>query len=554
MKSIKRSFLFFYTLSSLLLFTSTQNAVAQQSKDSLKHYKKLAIKPQNANDLFKARDYFKNNYDKAIAIGDIESAVIHLYYLASIDYKKGEYNTGEATAVKALGLINTMKTSSFLETHGKSFYNLLGLIYTEQKNKSKAIELYNSALKISKSASDSVNIYNNISLVYKDFDDLDNARLEIQKAYSLLPRIKDTLIQALVLDNYGIIASKINKEDGLTLMKTALQLRISVNDTSRIFTSYSSLANYYYGISDLEASRKYALLTYKLANKINSPSYKNMALGLLTNLSADGYAKAYKKLNDSLYLSDKASSNKFALLKYDNSNYKRKAWESELEKEIQESKTTIAILVTTFITILSFFLYYIIQSRHKKEKLQQVYATESRISKQIHDDVSNDLFQVMTKLESKDQIGEELKEELHTLYYRTRDISKEHSLIHKEYPIIEYLGELIESFNDDKTSVIVKGVSDISWDTVEDLKRTTIYKVLQELLINMRKHSEASIVVLSFKKQDKKIYISYSDNGIGCDLKMNTGLHNTENRINSINGIISFDTEPNKGFKVKISI
>jgi signal transduction histidine kinase len=231
-----------------------------------------------------------------------------------------------------------------------------------------------------------------------------------------------------------------------------------------------------------------------------------------------------------------------------------KALESELEKEIQESKTTIAILVTTFITILSFFLYYIIQSRHKKEKLQQVYATESRISKQIHDDVSNDLFQVMTKLESKDQIGEELKEELHTLYYRTRDISKEHSLIHKEYPIIEYLGELIESFNDDKTSVIVKGVSDISWDTVEDLKRTTIYKVLQELLINMRKHSEASIVVLSFKKQDKKIYISYSDNGIGCDLKMNTGLHNTENRINSINGIISFDTEPNKGFKVKISI
>jgi signal transduction histidine kinase len=160
----------------------------------------------------------------------------------------------------------------------------------------------------------------------------------------------------------------------------------------------------------------------------------------------------------------------------------------------------------------------------------------------------------MTKLESKDHIGEDLKEELYTLYDRTRDISKEHSVINKDYPFIEYLGELIESFNDDETSVIVKGISEIPWDTVEDLKRTTIYKVLQELLINMRKHSEASVVVLSFKKQDKKIKISYSDNGRGCDLKMNTGLQNTENRIDSINGIISFETEPNQGFKSKISL
>ena len=48
--------------------------------------------------------------------------------------------------------------------------------------------------------------------------------------------------------------------------------------------------------------------------------------------------------------------------------------------------------------------------------------------------------------------------------------------------------------------------------------------------------------------------ISYSDNGVGCDLKKNTGLHNTENRIQSINGIISFESEHNKGFKSKISV
>lgn len=183
-----------------------------------------------------------------------------------------------------------------------------------------------------------------------------------------------------------------------------------------------------------------------------------------------------------------------------------------------------------------------------------MYDTESRISKQIHDDVSNDLFQVMTKLESKDQIGKDLKNELHTLYYRTRDISKEHSLMHEDYPFIEYLGELIESFNDANSSILIKGLSEINWVKISEIKRITIYKVLQELLINMRKHSDASLVVLIFKKQKNKMLISYSDNGVGCDLKKNTGLHNTENRIQSINGIISFESEHNKGFKSKISV
>ena len=554
MKSIKRSFLFLYSIFSLVLFTSIQNVAAQQAKDRLEDYQKLALQPQNANDLIKAQDYFKSKYDKAIANGDNEIAINHLYYLASIDHKKGEYDTSEATAVKALGLINTMKPSSYLEANRKSFYNLLGLMYTEQKHKSKAIDLYTSALKISNSASDSAIIYNNTALVYKSFDDIDNAKQEIQKAYIILPRIKDTLIQALVLDNYGVIASKVNKKDGLTLMLTALQLRTSVNDTSTIFTSYSHLADYYYGITNREASRKYALLAHALANKINSASYKNKALGLLTNLSEDGYAKAYKKLNDSLYNADKASSNKFALLKYDNSEYKRKTLESELANEKQESKTTMAILLASFIALLSLFIFYLLRSKHKKEKLQQVYETESRISKQIHDDISNDLFQVMTKLEKTNHIEEDLKDELHTLYYRTRDISKEHRLINGEDSFSDYLSELVESFNDANTNVIVKGISDIAWDTVEDIKRTTIYKVLQELLINMRKHSEASIVVLVFKKQDKKIQLSYSDNGIGCDLKKSTGLHNTENRIHAINGTIIFETEKDNGFKVKINV
>jgi len=81
--------------------------------------------------------------------------------------------------------------------------------------------------------------------------------------------------------------------------------------------------------------------------------------------------------------------------------------------------------------------------------------------------------------------------------------------------------------------------------------------VLQELLVNMKKHSQCSLVVISFKKIENKLQIDYSDNGLGSTFdKINSrnGLQNVENRILAINGTITFDTKPEKGFKTSFKI
>lgn len=70
----------------------------------------------------------------------------------------------------------------------------------------------------------------------------------------------------------------------------------------------------------------------------------------------------------------------------------------------------------------------------------------------------------------------------------------------------------------------------------------------------MKKYSEASAVVLVFQQINKKISIEYTDNGIGCTLKNKNGLQNAENRIHALNGTITFDSEPGKGFRSKIII
>jgi hypothetical protein len=75
-------------------------------------------------------------------------------------------------------------------------------------------------------------------------------------------------------------------------------------------------------------------------------------------------------------------------------------------------------------------------------------------------------------------------------------------------------------------------------------------------MVNMRKHSKASLVALTFKNDKNIFHIHYSDNGVGCDstaLKFKNGLQNVETRIKSLNGTLTFDTSINNGFKAIIS-
>ena len=114
---------------------------------------------------------------------------------------------------------------------------------------------------------------------------------------------------------------------------------------------------------------------------------------------------------------------------------------------------------------------------------------------------------------------------------------------------------MIAGFNTPNINLIINGLDSINWPDVEKNIKITTYRVLQELLVNMKKHSNATLVGINFKALDKSIIITYTDNGKGIDLNNITfknGLHNVENRILAIKGKIDIDSAPDKGFKVFI--
>lgn len=548
MKHFNQSFFFLFFFCATFCF-------AQKSTDSLSYYRGIAMHPKASSDLINASVYFNEQLEASKTTKDVHTQLNSLYYLASINYKIGFYEESEKLAMRAIKILDENSTINNKKAYKKSFYNQLGVLYSEQQSYDKAVELYSRVLKVANSTKDSLIAYNNIANVYKRNNLINESHKFSVKALQLTLELKDTISTAMVLNNLGYIKTRLNDfKQGRKLLYRALELRRQLKDSSVLYSSFSNLTKYYMATDSMDMAKFYAKRALDFASKLNSASYKQNALGLLVQLSPDNYSKAYKAINDSLIAEDKARSNRFALMRYDYSEFERQALESQLRVERQRSRAIISTLVAIGVVMLSVLAFFFFRARHRKEKLQQVIITESRISKQVHDEVANNVFQIMTKFENNTYQRHSLRDELYLLYHKARDISNQHSLLDTKVSFRENLEALLESYESENTNIVVKGLADVRWDVFSDVYKNTIYKVLQELLINMKKYSDASLVLILFEKEGKKLKINYSDNGVGAELVKHTGLFNTENRIQSVGGTIIFDTQPEKGFKVKIVI
>ncbi len=87
-----------------------------------------------------------------------------------------------------------------------------------------------------------------------------------------------------------------------------------------------------------------------------------------------------------------------------------------------------------------------------------------------------------------------------------------------------------------------------------------VFRIVQELLHNILKHSEATMILVSMHYQTDKLSIVVNDNGKGFDTfnaeftNSGLGLLNIKNRIKMVNGFIHFSSETQKGTTVLIEL
>ncbi len=85
-----------------------------------------------------------------------------------------------------------------------------------------------------------------------------------------------------------------------------------------------------------------------------------------------------------------------------------------------------------------------------------------------------------------------------------------------------------------------------------------LYRILQELIANILKHANATEVKIELLKRREWILLIVEDNGQGFDFNSKKnhgiGLMNIESRVESVNGLLNYESEKNKGTVVTVNI
>ncbi|SNR37098.1 hypothetical protein SAMN04488111_0960 [Lutibacter flavus] len=508
--------------------------------------------------------YYCYNYSNEMFSIVQDSARIgeNLTHIAIIQSNLGDYTGSEETGIKALDYLD--KSNIVYLT---SVYNCLAITSKNQIDFKETIYWNDKALTIASTRGDSIVILNNKALALRDMGNYDQSILLFTELLKD-PKVEEQpRTKARIIDNKAYTAWLKNKNSNvLSDFLIAKEIRLQEKDSIGLIASYAHFSDFY-KLKNQKIAIAYALRMYQLARRKKSPRDQLEALQKLIDLdnakSAKKYYMSYISISDSLVLAEKQAGNKFAKLKYDSEknreeNLRLKIVNSEKELELEKEKIQNIIGAVSGGTLLLGFVGfgYYRRQKHQQEKKEEVYKTETRIAKKIHDEVANNVVNIMNKVQYTSEPKEVLLDDLEKVYLLTRNISHQNSTIETGARFEDSLKALLASFNTTTTTVIIKDIYSVDLKSLAKEKQIELYRVLQELMVNMQKHSKAKLVAISFKKERNNYVINYSDNGIGVvlkELKLKNGLINVESRIKSINGLITFDTSLNNGFKAFIS-
>lgn len=242
-----------------------------------------------------------------------------------------------------------------------------------------------------------------------------------------------------------------------------------------------------------------------------------------------------------------------------------------LKKENQLYVLILAILIALIVIV--FLLVYVRNQRKKSALLrymqQERFAAivegeekeRSRIARELHDGVVQELTALKLQLRAIDS----MESEKWTHFFQQLDQTAQgiRNISYEMMPVtLRDLG-LIPALEDLFQRSFVTLQMDVELDTVGMEERlpenveTAIFRITQELINNVVKHSQATAISLLLKRKDDFILYRFEDNGIGFEedkIKKGIGLTSVFTRIELLNAKLEVDSMPSNGTVVSIRI
>lgn len=189
----------------------------------------------------------------------------------------------------------------------------------------------------------------------------------------------------------------------------------------------------------------------------------------------------------------------------------------------------------------------------------------NRIAREIHDSVGHYLTAQSIQLENTAVFLTKEPSKAANHLAKARQLGKE-ALANirasvatlRTNPLERSLNEILEQLIADfKLNTNIAIASKISLTSLSTEINTTIYRIVQEALTNITKHSGATMVDLQLQQIENKIELTIQDNGCGFNPTDNTtgfGLQGIQERTKALEGNFTLQSELGKGCQITVEI
>ncbi|WP_299114094.1 sensor histidine kinase [uncultured Winogradskyella sp.] len=331
-----------------------------------------------------------------------------------------------------------------------------------------------------------------------------------------------------------------NYKQALVNAQKALELHLNSNNTEGVYQTYDKLTHIYKGLNDFENAYKYTSMHKKIDDSINSVQ-KARALSY------------YQTLYETEKRDFKISSQQNEIVVLDQKNRAKQQW-----------------LLFGGLSLLALFtIIYLIRSRKfakVKQELQERFSQDlineqenerSRLARELHDSVGQKLM-LLTK--TTKNLGSIDAENLaSSTLEEIRSISRGlHPSNLERLGLTESINALVYSVNANTDVFFTDEIENLD-NILSKESELHLYRIIQETLSNIIKHSEAKAVKMQINKTLKEIHVVISDNGKGFDFEtkqksISLGLKTLFERAKIIGAKMNLYSEISKGSKMTLII
>jgi len=557
------------------------------------------------NDYLSDFEEAKSSFLKCLSLADKadnDSIAIKIYNsLGVVALRGGAYESALEYYLEALTLSQKINPNT---TSVKVMCNI-GHVFYYQNRLEKAMDYYVKALQLSRKLNSNSSIADclqHIGLVKHELGDIQGAAKDFQEALSIFAKYDETysIERANIYQNMGVMFKGYGDfPNSEAYYDSSLSIYLKMGNIEGQAQSFVNMGELYLAKKEYVQAEKVLFKAMGLSFDIGSlEGKKYSAASLASVFEAQGkwkqsleYQRLFTAYSDSL-LSEQSSAKISELEARYNSERKeqeiamlrteQELLDTELAKQSAEKRQWMfgfSLLILALISTVSYVIFRQKTTRLIRQKKRQKEFSEKlihwqeqerkRIAVELHDGLGQSLVMMKNKVLKMQSSGlnGNASEQLEGLATNiTNTIQEVRGISYALRPFqLEILGlqrsieELVEEFGG-SSGIDIKAYIDPVAGEFSKEDQVNIFRIVQECLTNIVKHSRATKSSVHIALGDNYLNLRVSDNGLGFDVastlssKQGFGLKGVRERVRLLAGTFKVESDSEGGSRIMIKV